>query len=87
MKIEKWLMDGEVPVKTNVTLYRVILYPILVILVAIGIALALLSHSLVISLAIMVLFLLIIASTAGVVWMILTGFDQERFDELLSGRS
>lgn len=82
MKKIKWLMDGEIPVETNVTAYRITFCLTLLVLVGVVAVLVTRSHSLGKSVVVIVAFLPVVLLSHMAIWQTFTRYSEEYYDEL-----
>lgn len=82
MKKVKWLMDGEVPVETNVTAYKAVFYPMVLVLVTIAVVLVVNFRSVWKSGIVIITFLIFGVLLGSVIWSVCTNFSSEYFNEL-----
>lgn len=83
----RWLMDGEVPVETNVTFARIAFCALLFVMIVYVVWLMIEARSFVKVLVIVgPIFLIVAFLFRLVIWEMFTEFSQELFDEL-HGRS
>lgn len=82
MKKVRWLMDGEVPVETNVTAYKITCCLTLPVLVGVVAVLVTRSHSIGKSVVVIVAFLPLVPLFHMAIWQTFTKYSEEYSDEL-----